>query len=136
MSGPFPGGRDSLGAANVRRMSAKVPLMPEQKIPLYMLDRPLTSADLFTYCNELAALQGNILKSHGREATVSVFGKDEGMAWIDHLDPQMTPEPWTPHRARTVTQRTVFAVCDLNRPPRIRTWRAATEREPDDRCTR
>jgi Dyp-type peroxidase family len=54
-------------------MSAKAPLMPEQKIPLYMLDRPLTSADLFTYCKELAALQGNILKSHGREATVSVF---------------------------------------------------------------
>jgi Dyp-type peroxidase family len=43
------------------------------KIPLHKLDRPLSPADLHTYRRELRLLQANILKSHGREATASVF---------------------------------------------------------------
>jgi Dyp-type peroxidase family len=45
----------------------------KKKVPLFSLDRPLSENDLRTYRIELAALQGNILKVHGREATVSMF---------------------------------------------------------------
>jgi len=43
------------------------------KPPLFQLTRPLTSADLVDYQAEFEKLQGNILKSHGREASASVF---------------------------------------------------------------
>jgi Dyp-type peroxidase family len=42
-------------------------------VPLFSLDRPLSEDDLRAYRMELAAMQGNILKVHGREATVSIF---------------------------------------------------------------
>jgi Dyp-type peroxidase family len=41
--------------------------------PLFEVDHPLTTADLRTYHGELLRLQGNILKSHGRDAAVTVF---------------------------------------------------------------
>jgi len=44
-----------------------------RKIPLYRLNRQLTPKDFQTYRAALSCLQGNILKSHGREATVNVF---------------------------------------------------------------
>jgi Dyp-type peroxidase family len=40
---------------------------------LYQLDRPLSKADRATYGAELAQLQGNILKSHGRAAAAHIF---------------------------------------------------------------
>jgi Dyp-type peroxidase family len=43
------------------------------KIPLFSLDRPLTDGDVRRYRQELTALQGNILKVHGRDTTVSIF---------------------------------------------------------------
>jgi Dyp-type peroxidase family len=42
-------------------------------MPLFELDRPLTNRDLQTYAPELALLQGNILKAHGRDAASHVF---------------------------------------------------------------
>jgi len=41
--------------------------------PLFLLDRPLTNGDLVTYDEQLRQLQGNILKSHGRNETASIF---------------------------------------------------------------
>jgi Dyp-type peroxidase family len=46
--------------------------MPNEK-SLFQLDRPLTSADLKTYKTDLALLQGNILRSHGRGVAVHIF---------------------------------------------------------------
>ena len=45
----------------------------KKRFPLFSLDRPLSQDYLRTYRMELAAVQGNILKVHGREATVSIF---------------------------------------------------------------
>src|SRR5262245_61271292 len=47
--------------------------MPLKRTPLSSLEKPLTEADLGTYAKELKLLQGNILKSHGREAAVYIF---------------------------------------------------------------
>jgi Dyp-type peroxidase family len=47
--------------------------MSGKRPPLSSLQRPLTEADLNAYAEELKLLQGNILKSHGREAAVYVF---------------------------------------------------------------
>jgi len=44
-----------------------------RKAPLYELNRQLTEEDFQTYRAALSCLQGNILKSHGREATINVF---------------------------------------------------------------
>ena len=44
-----------------------------RKAPLYRLDRQLTEEDFQTYRTALSCLQGNILKSHGRKATINVF---------------------------------------------------------------
>ena len=43
------------------------------KTPLFSLDRPLREADWEQYDRELSVLQGNILKSHGREAALYAF---------------------------------------------------------------
>jgi Dyp-type peroxidase family len=48
-------------------------MLSTNKVPLFMLDRPLGVADMRRYDKELRALQGNVLKSHGREATASVI---------------------------------------------------------------
>ena len=42
-------------------------------LPLYELTRALSEADVQSYQSELANLQGNILKSHGRGAAVHLF---------------------------------------------------------------
>src|SRR5579862_4439778 len=44
-----------------------------RRTPLFDLEQPLTPADLKTYRAALRDLQGNILKSHGRDAAVHVF---------------------------------------------------------------
>ena len=46
--------------------------MPVGK-PLFVLEEPLSPADLKTYKAALNDLQGNILKSHGRDAALHVF---------------------------------------------------------------
>lgn len=46
--------------------------MPTQK-PLFDLDEPLSSPDFRTHERALKNLQGNILKSHGRDVAVHVF---------------------------------------------------------------
>jgi Dyp-type peroxidase family len=43
------------------------------RTPLFSLDRPLREADWEQYDRELSVLQGNILKSHGREAALYAF---------------------------------------------------------------
>src|SRR5262245_33240093 len=54
--------------SNVLQKKASV-----NKSPLFSLNRPLREADWKTYDRELSDLQGNILKSHGREAALYVF---------------------------------------------------------------
>lgn len=44
-----------------------------KKKPLFDVDHPLTATDLKTYRGEISRMQGNILKSHGRDAAVTVF---------------------------------------------------------------
>lgn len=48
-------------------------MSPDGRTPLFELERPLTSGDLKTYELELALLQGNILKGHGRREARHVF---------------------------------------------------------------
>ena len=58
-------------------------MLSTNKVPLFLLGRPLGAADIRRYDRELAVLQGNILKSHGREATASVFLTFKpGKRWI------------------------------------------------------
>jgi Dyp-type peroxidase family len=48
-------------------MTAAIPLF------LYQLDQPLSTSTLNAYANDLSSLQGNILKSHGRDVALHLF---------------------------------------------------------------
>ena len=48
-------------------------MSPNPVVPLFELNRPLTTADLGVYAPVLAVLQGNILKGHGRQAAAHLL---------------------------------------------------------------
>jgi hypothetical protein len=62
--------------------------------PLFRLSRPLSSRDFTTYESALSRLQGNILKSHGREFAQHVFltfrpeggARDRARSFLSTLD--------------------------------------------------
>jgi Dyp-type peroxidase family len=85
--------------------------MPGKGTPLFALHQPLSKADLSTYAQELKLLQGNILKSHGREAAVYAFltfdeGKrDEARTFIHHFADRVTSAEAQDDQSRRFRER-------------------------------
>jgi Dyp-type peroxidase family len=65
-------------------------------LPLFRLSHPLSRPDLVTYKNALQNLQGNVLKSHGREAALHIFltfqdyPPDRAKRFLSSLIPELT----------------------------------------------
>src|SRR5262245_24561369 len=93
------------------KVSSRSNAVSGKRTPLFSLQRPLTDADLSTYAAELELLQGNILKSHGREAAVYVFltfneGKrKEAKAFIHEFADRVTSATLQNDQSRRFKQR-------------------------------
>jgi deferrochelatase/peroxidase EfeB len=79
--------------------------------PLFRLNRPLSRGDLTTYKAVLSRLQGNILKSHGREFAQHVFltfrpeTRDRARRFLSSLADPRHPKLTSKAEQRAQTQR-------------------------------